>query len=124
YGLDYELLSGTVPTMLTEVKKATINDEAIVFLGYRPHAMFQMFDIKMLDDPKGVFDLDDVVTGISKGLKEKAPDMYQFLEMFKIGIDDIEEALMKMEEEGADPDQLAKEWIDENRADFDQWLGK
>jgi len=124
YGLDYELVSGSVPTMLAEVKKATMNQEPVVFLAWRPHTMFQLFDIKLLDDPKGYFQQDDVRSGVSKDLKEKAPDLYSFLEGFQISIDDIELALLKIEEENADPVQLAKEWVEQNRSSIDQLLQK
>ncbi|UFJ40309.1 glycine betaine ABC transporter substrate-binding protein [Brevibacillus humidisoli] len=125
YGLtDYKLLSGSTPAMLAAVKKATDNQEPIVFLAWRPHTMFQDFDIKMLEDPKGVWAYDDCRIGTSTDLKEKAPDLYSFLQNFRISMDEIESFLVKMDKENADVNDLAKEWIEQNRNDIDKWIGK
>lgn len=121
---DYELLEGSTPAMMAEVEKATKNQEPIVFLGWRPHTMFFNYDIKLLQDSKGIWAPDDCITGVNKDFKQKAPDVYRFLQNFTIALDDVEEILVEMDETEKDADQLAKEWIEQNRNSVDEMLGK
>lgn len=125
YGLsDFELLEGSTPAMLAELDKAIKNNEPIVFLGWRPHTMFSKYDIKLLKDTKDIWTFDDVHVGTKAGLKEDAPDLYQFLQNFKVSMDDIEKMLVEMEENKRDVDELTKEWIEQNRNSIDEMLGK
>lgn len=126
YGLEeeFELLEGSTPAMLAELEKAVQNEQPIIFLAWRPHTMFTKYDIKVLDDPKGIWILDDAITGLNPGLKEKAPEIYEFMQNFKIDIEDIEAMLDEMETSGGDIEELTKEWIEENRDEIDAMLGK
>ena len=125
YGLDgYELLDGSTPAMLAEVKKATINKEPIVFLSWRPHSMWVNYDLKILEDSKDIWQTYDVRTGVNNNLKEDAPDLYKFIQEFNIPLDEVEKLLVKIEVEGIDVEVLAKDWIEQNRANVDEMLGK
>lgn len=126
YGLDgeYEILESSTPAMLGEVEQAIANKQPIVFLAWRPHTMFTKYDIKLLEDPKEIWVFDDGITGVSKELKDKAPDLYKFTQNFKISLDEIEAILAEMDEGDKDIDQLTKEWIEQNRDKVDQMLGK
>lgn len=125
YGLDgYELLESSTPAMLGEVKKATSNNEPVLFLSWRPHPMWLDLDIKILEDTKGIFPKYDVKTGVDNNLKDDAPDLYKFIQEFTLSLDDIETMLTKMETEDADIAVLAKDWIEQNRATVDGILGK
>lgn len=125
YGLEeYELIEGSVPTMMAEVDKVIKNKGNIIFLGYRPHSMWIKYDIKILKDPKGVFEIDDVRTAVSLDLKEKAPDLYQFIQNFSMPIVEVEKMILRVEEEKRDVEVLAKEWIEENRTLVDEMLEK
>ncbi|MGI6751530.1 MAG: glycine betaine ABC transporter substrate-binding protein [Anaerovoracaceae bacterium] len=119
YELDgYTLLDGSTSDMLKEVKKAVANREPILFLSWRPHPMWVEYDLKILADSKGIWENYDVRTGINNNLKEEAPDLYNFIREFTMTLEEVEELLVRMEEENMDPDSLAKEWINENR----QWI--
>ncbi|HBV88199.1 glycine betaine ABC transporter substrate-binding protein [Desulfosporosinus sp.] len=123
YGLDYTLVEGSTPAMLATVKKAIQSKDPIVFLAWRPHTMFQDFDIKILKDPKNIWSVDDARNGVNPGLKEKAPDLYKFLSNFQISIDEIESMMVEMGK-GEKVDKLAEKWINNNRDKVNEWLGK
>jgi glycine betaine/proline transport system substrate-binding protein len=125
YGLEdeYELLESSTPAMLGEVEQAFTNEQPILFLAWRPHTMFTDYDIKLLEDPKNVWVYDDCFAGVSKGLKDKAPHLYEFTKSFKISLDEIE-AIMSEMDKGKDLNQLAKEWVEQNRNKVDEMLGK
>ena len=55
YGLDYKILPGSGPTMTAALKKAIDAKKPIVVTGWKPHWMFARWDLKVLEDPKGVY---------------------------------------------------------------------
>ncbi len=122
YDLNMEILSGTMASMMAEVDYAIKQQQPIVFLGWRPHTMMVKYDVKVLEDPKGLWEKDAELWGIRHGLKEDAPDMYNFFKNFKMSLDDTEEFLYAYQEEGKDIEELAKAWIQEHRAEIDSWL--
>lgn len=107
--------------MLAEVEYATSQDEPILFLGWRPHAMFMKYELKGLDDPDGYFNRDEFKWGINNDFKEKAPDMYNYVQNFNMGVEEMEEFLNEIEK-GKEVDELVAEWIKNHRSDIDNWL--
>lgn len=124
YDLDMELISGTTASMLAEVDYATKQEEPILFIGWRPHTMFQKYDLKNIDDPRGYYEYDSYYWAINEDFEEKAPDMFDYVMRFEQSIDDNEAFLVGSEEEDKDMDEMAKEWIEDHRSDIDDWLGK
>ena len=122
YDLDFELVSGSTSSMLAEVDYATTHGEEILFLGWRPHAMFMKYDIRGLEDPDEYFNRDYFQWGVGKDFKEKAPEMYEYVNNFEMDVEDMEDFLYEIEE-GADLNDLVEEWIEENRSTIDGWLG-
>ena len=53
YGLDYEVVGSSTPTMLSEVERAVDREEPIVFTAWKQHWMFTAYGIRYLEDPKG-----------------------------------------------------------------------
>lgn len=121
YDLDFELVSGSTSSMLAEVDYATTHEEPILFLGWRPHAMFMKYDLKGLEDPDAYFNRDYFQWGVNKDFKEKAPDMYNYVNNFSMDVEDMESFLYSIEE-GQSLDDLVAEWIEDNRSNIDDWL--
>lgn len=121
YDLDIELIPGSVASMLVEVDYAMSQEEPLLYLGWRPHPMFQKYDMRILEDPKGFWSTDDEYWGIQNGFEEKAPDLYRFIKNFAMDIDTIEQHLDALEQ-GEKREDLAKQWLEENRALVEQWL--
>lgn len=62
-------------------------------------------------------------------LEDKAPDVYAFLQNWSISMEEVSSLIVEIEEiEGVSPERdpvdVAREWIEENRAAVDQMLGK
>lgn len=121
---EYTLMEGSTPAMLAAVEKATANKEPIAFLAWRPHTMFTQYDIKLLEDPKGVLVFDDINIGVNNGLKDKAPDLYNFLQRFSLSVAEFETILIEMEESDKNIEVLVEEWMKENRDRVDKMMGK
>lgn len=74
---EYDNLEGwtheesSTAAMLTELGEALDNEEEIIVAAWNPHYMFAKYDIKYIDDPKGVYGGEEYITIIArKGLKE------------------------------------------------------
>lgn len=124
YGLEIELVSGSMAAMLAEVDYAVTNGEPILFLGWRPHTMFTNYDLKVLEDTEGYWEIDSYYWGIRHGFAGSAPEIYDLVKNFEMSIDDNESFIYELEKNNADIEVLAQQWIDEHRADIDAWLGK
>ena len=119
-----KLLDGSTPAMLAELDKSIKLKEPMVFLAWRPHTMFIKYDIKILDDPKGIWSFDNDEIGVNLKFKEKAPDIYKFLQHFTLSIEETEAMLIRMEEENISAEDLASEWITEHRDEIDSYFSK
>lgn len=122
YDLDYQLLAGSDAAMTAALKRAIENEEWIVATGWTPHWMFAAFDLKYLDDPKKSLGKEEhIATIVTPELKEKAPDVYEFLDNFYWSPDEMSEVMILIEE-GMEPSAAARKWIAENPDRVEEWL--
>jgi len=124
HGLDLDVVSGSMASMMSEVDYAISQEEPILFLGWRPHTMFRNYDLKILEDSKGIWTSDSFEWAVGTEFEDKAPEIYNLVNNFEMSIDEVEEFLYNQQEEGRDPTELAQEWIEENRSDIDAWLAE
>ena len=125
YKLDkFELMEGSGATMTASLDNAIKNKKWIVATVWSPHWLFGRWEMKYLDDPKGVLGGEETInTIVRKGLKKDMPDVYSFLDKF--AWKDAGQLQMVMawnQEKGTDPYENAKRFIKENKAQVDSWL--
>ena len=150
---DYGLLDFIEPIRAEEsVKTARIKDsiakgEGYAFYCYKPHAVWFMFDVKMLSEPtfdpakyKMVQPSDDadwynkssvatkdalknVQIAWSNSLAERSPAIAEFFAKFKVTADDVSGLAYEVSANGKDPADAAKEWIKANSDRVDAMLG-
>ncbi|MFD1415344.1 glycine betaine ABC transporter substrate-binding protein [Oceanobacillus jeddahense] len=125
---EYESLAGweqqtsSTGAMLATLDEAISNEEPIMITAWSPHFMFAAWDIKYLEDPKGIFGEEiHAATLVREGLQDDMPVAYTLLEQFNWDISDVDEALLKAEEEQLDMDVIAQEWVDENEETIAEW---
>jgi len=123
YGLDLEYVASSEAAMLAQVQKELAKEEPVLFLGWRPHSMFVKFDIKVLEDPKEYFKTSEVHVITTSGLADKAPEAFEFLANWSMPVGDIEQMILDIDD-GADPEERAKQWIEENQDKVSKMLGK
>ncbi|WP_077622749.1 glycine betaine ABC transporter substrate-binding protein [Sediminibacillus massiliensis] len=123
YGLDMEHVASSEGGMLAQASRLMKQEEPVVFFGWRPHTMFNKYDLKVLEDDKGFFETSSVHVVTNNNLKDKAPEAYEFLSNWSIPIDDVEEMIVKIEE-GADETEVAQEWIDNNQEKVNKMIGE
>ena len=150
---DYNLLEFIEPIRAEEsVKTARVKDsiaknEGYAFYCYKPHAIWYMFDVYMLSEPK--YDpakykmvqpsdspdwynessvatkdaLKSVQIAWSKSLKGRSPAIVEFFERFSLTADDVSGFAFEISGNGRDAAEVAREWIAKNPDRVDAWLG-
>ncbi|MEI3606395.1 glycine betaine ABC transporter substrate-binding protein [Pseudogracilibacillus sp. SE30717A] len=117
----WEVQASSSGAMATALGEAYDNEEPIIVTGWSPHWKFAKYDLKYLEDPKGVFGEEETInTMVREGLEDDMPEAYQVLDNFYWTPDDLEEVMLKISD-GADPRDAAQEWIDENQDTVAEW---
>ncbi|EGV33308.1 ABC-type glycine betaine transport, periplasmic subunit [Thiorhodococcus drewsii AZ1] len=123
YGLDdMKLVEGTGPIMTAVLGDAIEDKEWVVVTGWTPHWMFAKWDLKYLDDPKGVYGGEEQIhTVVRKGLKEDMPEVYKVLDNFSWTPDQMAELMIWNQEKHADPYANAQRWVKEHADTVSSW---
>jgi glycine betaine/proline transport system substrate-binding protein len=118
---DWTLVEGSSAAMTATLKKAYDKEEPIIVTGWTPHWMFAKFDLKYLEDPKGVFGQDENIHTITRiGLKDDHPEAYQVIDQFSWTPDDMN-IVMNSIVDGDDPEAAAAKWVEENADKVAEW---
>ncbi|HET58645.1 MAG TPA: glycine betaine ABC transporter substrate-binding protein [Deltaproteobacteria bacterium] len=127
YNLDkMELIEGSDSMMTAALANAIRNKEWIIATAWSPHWMFGKWDLKYLEDPKGVLGEEEHIdTIVRKGLKDDMPEVYNFLNNFKWkDANQLQMVMAWNSEPRSDRYENALRFIEENREQVDGWLGR
>ena len=121
----YQLKASSGAGMIAELTRAEKKNESIAVTGWVPHWMFAKWKLKFLEDPKGVFGAAETVNSIgSKDLEKKAPEVAAFLKKFQWqSKDEIGEVMLAIQD-GAKPEQAAKDWVAKHPERVAEWTAK
>lgn len=122
YGLDYTLVPSSSAAMAAQLSDAYAEEQWIVVTGWTPHWKFVRFDLKYLDDPKGVYGGEEYIGSIARtGFNEENPEAYAILERFSWTPEDMESVMLAVED-GATPEDAAQAWVDANADTVSYWI--
>lgn len=119
YDLELEQITSSGPAMVAALRKATKNEDWIVVTGWKPHLKWLEYDLKYLDDPKGVYPKDVCAIVSRRGFKEDMPEAAVYFENFNLTDDQLNILMDYVEKIGAV--EGAQKWYDENRELVDSW---
>nr|WP_298968187.1 glycine betaine ABC transporter substrate-binding protein [uncultured Halomonas sp.] len=123
YDLELDLRSGSGATMTAALSSAISNEEDVVVTGWTPHWMFARFDLKYLDDPENVYGgAEQIHTAVREGLEGDMPEAYAILDAFEWTPEQMGEVMLMNQEDGSDPYENAKQWVEDNQDVVEQWL--
>lgn len=124
YALDYELISSSSAGMTAALNGAISDEEWVVVTLWSPHWTFGRWDLKYLEDPKGIYgEADHVETLARMGLAEDDPELYAIIGRFSWTHEDIQSVMADMEN-GVSEEEAAKNWVDNNPEKVAEWLGE
>ncbi|HHU93645.1 MAG TPA: glycine betaine ABC transporter substrate-binding protein [Alcaligenaceae bacterium] len=123
YDLKLRLRDGSDATMTAALGNAIKNKEDIAVTSWTPHWMFARWDLKYLEDPKGVYGGEEQIhTFTRKGLKEDMPEAFAILSNFNWTPEDMGAVMLMIEQPGADPFESAKKWVEDNPELVKKWM--
>jgi glycine betaine/proline transport system substrate-binding protein len=123
YDLELNLRSGSGATMTAALASAINNQEEVVVTGWTPHWKFARWDLKYLEDPENVYGgAEQIHTIAREGLKEDMPEAYAILEAFEWTPEQMGEVMLMNQEEGTEPYENARQWVEENQDVVKEWL--
>ncbi len=123
YELDYNLLTGSGPTMTAALGKAIDANNPIVVTGWAPHWKFAKWDLKVLEDPKGVFgEVENIYKYSRKGLEEDMPEVVEFIKNFKLSEGELGDLMGEIEEYDGEPLDAARNWMNNHEELINSWI--
>lgn len=123
YGLNYDLLQSSGPEMVAILQEKIENNEGVVVTGWAPHWKFARFDLKFLDDPKGIYgQTERIETTARKGFKEDYPYVAAFFHNFSMSSSQLGELMGAIAESDETPETVAKEWAANHPEQVKEWL--
>ena len=121
YDLDLELVEGSTAGMTAALKAAVDRQEPIVVTLWDPTWMFLKYDMKFLDDPKGVFAPAQSYNVIAQeGFSEENPEAREILAGVFLPIDDVRDINAAVSD-GQTMDEAIGDWIDANGDLIERW---
>ncbi len=120
YDLDYEQITSSGPAMVASLDKAVKRNEWIVITGWKPHFMWMNFDLKYLEDPKGVYPTDVCAIISRRGFEEDMPEVAAFYRKFNLNEDHLYSLMAAINEQGEDAG--AASWYEANKEMIDAWF--
>lgn len=123
YGLDLKQVASSGPAMTAALADAVRNHEPIVVTGWKPHWMFGRYDLKVLDDPRGVYPIDGLKKIVRKGFREDYPDAAQFITNFNMTEASLLDLMLAIDDAGNDdPSEVVRDWMTRNEPLIDSWM--
>ncbi|HHT35035.1 MAG TPA: glycine betaine ABC transporter substrate-binding protein [Bacteroidales bacterium] len=120
YDLDYEQITSSGPAMVASLDKAVKRDEWIVITGWKPHFKWMNFDLKYLEDPKGVYPTDVCAIISRRGFEEDMPEVAAFYRKFNLNEDYLYSLMAAIDEQGEEAG--AASWYETNKEMIDAWF--
>ncbi|MFD3549366.1 ABC transporter permease/substrate binding protein [Streptomyces sp. NPDC058655] len=118
YGLDgeYEVVDGSTPGMLAELKRAHEKKEPVAVVLWSPHWAYSSYEMTKLEDPKGAWGKGDGIHTLArKGFAADEPKVAEWLRSFKLTEEQLTGLEAKIQETGKGKEQQAvRAWLAEH----------
>ena len=117
----WELLPSSSGAMTVALGQAYENEKEVIVTGWSPHWKFSSYDLKYLEDPKGVFGGEETINTFARhGLEEELPEAFKVIDAFNWTTEDIEAVMLDINS-GTSPKEAAAKWINENADKVAEW---
>lgn len=113
YKLDFTQVLSSETSMVAELRRAINNKEWVVITGWKPHYMWEQFEIKALADPRGVYPTDKITIVSRKGFDADHPEVAEFFKQFKLSEELLYELINDVNED-RDPMVGAKKFYEKH----------
>ncbi|WP_378944284.1 choline ABC transporter substrate-binding protein [Paracoccus sp. R86501] len=122
----FEIVESSEQGMLAQVQRASNSGDPVVFLGWEPHPMNAQFEMTYLTGGDDIFGPDlggaEVRTNTRAGYVEECPNVGKLLQNLEFTLAMENEVMAKILNDGQDPMDAAKEWLQANPDAATPWL--
>ncbi|WP_035571729.1 glycine betaine ABC transporter substrate-binding protein [Halonatronum saccharophilum] len=119
---DWGLQASSGPAMTAELARAIDNEEWIAVTGWKPHWKWSKWDLKFLEDPDLTMGTGEYIKSMGRpDIREDLPEVAGFLENYQVTTEELG-SVMLMIQDGMDPEEAAKEFVDNNLDLVRNWL--
>lgn len=125
YDLDsYRLIDGSEVSMTAELSYAIRHQQWIVVTAWTPHWMFARWNLKFLEDPKGVFGGAEAIHTMARpGLQDEMPEVYALLDRFVWTPEESARYMVwNQSDQGLYPYGKALRWLHTHPQRVEAWL--
>lgn len=119
YDLEFEQITSSGPAMVTSLQKAVKNEDWIVITGWKPHYKWVQYDLKYLEDPKGIYPTDVCAILSRRGFEEDMPQASNFFSNFNLNDDQLNGLMKSINDHGEV--EGATMWYNQNKELVDGW---
>jgi glycine betaine/proline transport system substrate-binding protein len=121
YGLNYELQFFSGAGMTAALERAVRRNEWIVVTGWSPHWKFGAYDLRYLDDPKGVLGRFERVHAVARlGFYQDQVEAAGFFSRMQLPIKDLQKAMYDAQETSYE--EAVTRYIANNPTRVDYWV--
>ncbi|MGW1858249.1 ABC transporter permease/substrate binding protein [Streptomyces collinus] len=125
YGLQgsYDVVDGSTPAMLAELKRAYARKQPVVVTLWSPHWAYSDYGLKKLKDPRGAWGKGDGVHTLArKGFAADNPEVGTWLKNFSMTEKQLTglEAAIQKAGKGKEQDAV-RTWLKEHPGQLDRW---
>ncbi|APU43729.1 ABC transporter permease/substrate binding protein [Streptomyces sp. TN58] len=118
YGLEgeYQVVDGSTPGMLAELKRAYDKKEPVVTVLWSPHWAYSSYELTKLEDPKGVWGRGDGIHTLARaGFAADEPEVAAWLRSFKLTEEQLTGLEARIQQTGKGKEQQAvRAWLQDH----------
>lgn len=123
YGIeDYNLIASSGAGMTSAISRAVRRDEWIVATGWSPHWKFAAWDLRYIEDPKGILGGKEKVHALARhDFYQDVPyEVYEFFTRYYLPLDELEAIMFNARE--ASYEEAIEQYMEENPARVQYWI--
>ncbi|MDX3381567.1 ABC transporter permease/substrate binding protein [Streptomyces niveiscabiei] len=124
YGLQgYDVVDGSTPAMLAELKRAYARKQPIVVTLWSPHWAYSEYGLKKLADPRGAWGAGDHVHTVARsGFAADQPEVARWLKEFRMTEAQLTSLEAQLQKSGKGKEQDAvRTWLKANPGLMEKW---
>ncbi|MGV9452711.1 ABC transporter permease/substrate binding protein [Streptomyces sp. NPDC003635] len=118
YGLEdeYEVVDGSTPAMLAELKRAYAKKEPIAVVLWSPHWAYSEYELTKLKDPEKLFGEGNTIRTISnKDFPGQYPQLTKWIKNFKMSEDELGTLEQEIKDRGqGNEEEAVAAWLEEH----------
>lgn len=123
YELDFEQMPGTNDIIMEKLEEAVHHRDPILFSGWRPHPSWANYELKFLNDPKGIYKSDQCFIVSRKGFTDDFPEVAVFFKNFSFTNNELRELMILMQK-SEDYEKHASDWCKKKKPLINNWWNK